>query len=87
VFSALAEKDVSSMISLLRTVCPTIIATSSANPRALPAAVVASLAGGPAAEDPGEALEAARVLAGPAGAVVVCGSLYLLHDLALREAG
>jgi dihydrofolate synthase/folylpolyglutamate synthase len=87
VFSALAEKDVASMISLLRTVCPTIIATSSANPRALPAAVVASLAGGPAAEDPGEALEAARVLAGPAGAVVVCGSLYLLHDLALREAG
>ncbi|HEY0388458.1 MAG TPA: cyanophycin synthetase [Gaiellales bacterium] len=82
VFSALAEKDVASMISLLRTVCPTIVATSSTNARALPSDAVASLAGGPAAEDPREALEAARVLAGRTGAVVVCGSLYLLHDLA-----
>ena len=82
VFSALAEKDVASMISLLRTVCPTIVATTSSNPRALPADVVATLAGGPVAEDPHEAVEAARVLAGPMGAVVVCGSLYLLHDLA-----
>jgi dihydrofolate synthase / folylpolyglutamate synthase len=82
VFSALAEKDVASMISLLRTVCPTIVATTSSNSRALPADAVASLAGGPVAEDPHEALDAARVLAGPTGAVVVCGSLYLLHDLA-----
>ena len=69
------------MISLLRTVCPTIIATSSSNPRALPADTVAALAGGPSVDDPRQALEAARVLAGPTGAVVVCGSLYLLHDL------
>jgi dihydrofolate synthase / folylpolyglutamate synthase len=81
VFSALADKDVASMISLLRTVCPTIIATASSHERALSADAIASLAGGPVAEDPGEALEAARVLAGPTGAVVVCGSLYLLHDL------
>ncbi|MDX6523847.1 MAG: dihydrofolate synthase / folylpolyglutamate synthase [Gaiellales bacterium] len=81
VFAALAEKDVAGMISLLRTVCPTIIATSSSNPRALPADTVAAMAGGPSVDDPREALEAARVLAGPTGAVVVCGSLYLLHDL------
>jgi dihydrofolate synthase/folylpolyglutamate synthase len=81
VFSALADKDVASMISLLRAVCPTIIATASSHDRALSAEAVASLAGGPVAEDPQEALEAAKVLAGPSGAVVVCGSLYLLHDL------
>jgi dihydrofolate synthase/folylpolyglutamate synthase len=81
VFAAMADKDVSSMVSLLRTVCPTIIATSSSNPRSLPADTVASLAGGPSCDRPKEALEAARVLAGPNGAVVVCGSLYLLHDL------
>jgi dihydrofolate synthase/folylpolyglutamate synthase len=82
VFSALADKDVASMVSLLRTVCPTIVATTSSHTRALPAETIASLAGGPAADSPHEALEAARVLAGPTGAVVVCGSLYLLHDLA-----
>src|SRR6476646_2507133 len=81
VFAAMADKDVASMVSLLRTVCPTIIATTSSNPRSLPADTVASLAGGPSCERPKEALEAARVLAGPNGAVVVCGSLYLLHDL------
>jgi dihydrofolate synthase / folylpolyglutamate synthase len=81
VFAAMADKDVASMVSLLRTVCPTIIATSSSNPRSLPADTVASLAGGPSCDRPKEALEAARVLAGPNGAVVVCGSLYLLHDL------
>ena len=81
VFAAMADKDVASMVSLLRTVCPTIIATSSSNPRSLPADTVASLAGGPSCDRPKEALDAARVLAGPSGAVVVCGSLYLLHDL------
>jgi dihydrofolate synthase / folylpolyglutamate synthase len=81
VFAAMADKDVASMVSLLRTVCPTIIATSSSNPRSLPADTLASLAGGPSCDRPKEALEAARVLAGPSGAVVVCGSLYLLHDL------
>jgi dihydrofolate synthase/folylpolyglutamate synthase len=82
VFSALADKDVASMLSLLATVCPTIVATTSSNPRSLPAEDIARLTGGAAAPDPHEALEAARTLAGPRGAVVVCGSLYLLHDLA-----
>jgi len=81
VFSALSDKDVPTMISLLKTVCPTVVATSSSNPRSMPAETVASLAGGPVAESPHEALDAARVLAGPGGAVVVCGSLYLINDL------
>ena len=34
-----------------------------------------------AVEDPGAALAAARELAGPDGAVLVAGSLYLLADL------
>ena len=74
------------MVSLLRTVAPTIIATTTSNPRALPAEAIASLTGGTATDDPAEALEAARVLAGRSGAVVVCGSLYLLHDLSRSEA-
>jgi dihydrofolate synthase / folylpolyglutamate synthase len=81
VFSALSDKDVPTMISLLKAVCPTVVATSSSNPRSMPAETVASLAGGPSAESPQEALEAARALAGPEGAVVVCGSLYLINDL------
>ncbi|MEA2161226.1 MAG: dihydrofolate synthase / folylpolyglutamate synthase [Solirubrobacteraceae bacterium] len=81
VFSALADKDVPTMLSLLKAVCPTVVATSSSNSRSMPADTVASLAGGPVAESPQEALDAARVLAGRDGAVVVCGSLYLLNDL------
>jgi dihydrofolate synthase/folylpolyglutamate synthase len=85
VFGALRDKDVGSMVSLLRTVCPTIVATTCSSSRAMPAEAIQRLTGGAAADDPVEALEAARVLAGPAGAVVVCGSLYLLHDLAGSE--
>jgi dihydrofolate synthase / folylpolyglutamate synthase len=86
VFGALADKDVATMISLLRTVCPTIVATNSSNSRSMSADAVARLTGGASAEDPQEALEAARVLAGRGGAVVVCGSLYLLHDLSALHA-
>jgi dihydrofolate synthase / folylpolyglutamate synthase len=81
VFSALEDKDVPTMVSLLRTVCPTIVATSSSNERSLSAEAIARVTGGSAADDPHEALHAARLLAGRGGAVVVCGSLYLLHDL------
>jgi len=62
--------------------------TSSANPRALPAATLASLAGqvgGPREvaleRDPRKALALARTLAGPDGAVVATGSIYLVADL------
>ena len=59
------------------------IATQSSNPRALPAAELAALAPTPSRSSriPREALERARELAGPDGAVLVTGSLYLLQDL------
>ncbi len=87
VFSTLGEKDVSAMVELLRTVCPEIIATQSTNSRALAADTLSALAGGPAEPDPVKARARALELAGPSGAVVICGSLYLLHDLTTRFAG
>jgi folylpolyglutamate synthase/dihydropteroate synthase len=87
VFSTLGEKDVGSMIELLRGVCPTIVATQSTNSRALAADTLGSLIGGPAEPDPVAARERAIALAGRSGAVVICGSLYLLHDLTTRLAG
>jgi folylpolyglutamate synthase/dihydropteroate synthase len=63
------------------------VATSSSNPRALPAGELAALARVPAeaVDDPFKALARARELAGPGGAVLVTGSLYLLQDLAVQE--
>ncbi len=86
VFSTLGEKDVSAMVELLRRVSPTIIATQSSNPRSLRADTLAALTGGLAEPDPAVARERALALAGPSGAVVICGSLYLLHDLTTRSA-
>jgi dihydrofolate synthase/folylpolyglutamate synthase len=84
VFSTLGDKDVRAMLEALRSVAPAVIATESSNARVLRAAALAELTGGPAIADPVEARAAAVELAGPDGAVVVCGSLYLLHDLAER---
>ena len=66
--------------------------TRSSHRGALPAATLESLArqlGGPVAQiepSPRAALARARELAGPDGAVVVTGSIYLLSDLA-RDGG
>jgi dihydrofolate synthase/folylpolyglutamate synthase len=87
VFSTLGEKDVAAMAELLRGVCQTIIATESTNPRVLPAAELAAVTGGEAEPDPVAARARAFALAGPRGAVLVCGSLYLLHDLTMRIQG
>ncbi len=87
VFSTLGEKDVSAMVELLRRVCPTIVATQSTNSRALAADTLGALTGGPVEPDPVAARERALALAGRWGAVVICGSLYLLHDLTTRSAG
>ena len=80
------------MLTELLPKCDAVVATASQNPRALPPPTLASLAeqlGGPVAEvirDPRAALARARELAGPAGVVVVTGSIYLVADL-LRPAG
>jgi dihydrofolate synthase/folylpolyglutamate synthase len=87
VFSTLGEKDVAGMANLLCGVCEVIVATQSTNPRVLPAPALAAITGGEAEPDPVAARERAVRLAGRGGAVIVCGSLYLLHDLIMRSHG
>jgi dihydrofolate synthase / folylpolyglutamate synthase len=87
VFSPLGDKDVAGMAKLLSGVCDVIVATQSTNPRVLPAAELAAITGGEAELDPVRARERAIELAGRRGAVIVCGSLYLLHDLITRSPG
>ncbi|MDQ6841285.1 MAG: bifunctional folylpolyglutamate synthase/dihydrofolate synthase [Actinomycetota bacterium] len=89
--SILEDKDAAGMLGALLPSCDRLILTCSQNPRALPPPTLQSLAdqlGGPPAEivaRPSAALERARDLAGPSGAVLVTGSIYLIADL-LRPA-
>lgn len=83
VCSLLGDKDVDAILQRLARAGRTLIATSSSNPRALPAAEVAARAAPwfetvEAVADPREALGRARRLGGPR---LVTGSLYLLADL------
>jgi len=93
VVSVLEDKDAPAMVQALLGLCSGIVFTQCANPRALPAATLAGLAGGrrqPAASriepEPRRALALARELAGPAGVVLATGSIYLIADL-LRPDG
>jgi len=88
VVSVLDDKDAAGMLRELLPLCAGAVFTASANPRALPPATLASLAAqlgwtGEAViePDPRRALERARELAEPAGAVVATGSIYLVADL------
>jgi dihydrofolate synthase/folylpolyglutamate synthase len=86
-----AEKDGAGIVELLAPHVDRIVATSSGHAGALAPAAIAALAepaGTPTetCDDPVEARERARTLAGPAGAVVICGTLYLLARLAALEA-
>lgn len=87
VLSVLDDKDASGMLGALLPLCAQVVFTASRNPRALSPATLSSLAGqlgGPAAEvepDPERAVARARELAGPGGAVVATGSIYLIADL------
>ena len=87
VVSILADKDVDGMLAALSVLGDRLVATSSTNERALPAAELARRAGPffthvEPIEDPGDALAHARALGEP---VLVTGSLYLLADLAKDE--
>jgi dihydrofolate synthase/folylpolyglutamate synthase len=88
VVSVLDDKDAAGMLRALLPRAAGAVFTASRNPRALPPATLASLAGqlgGPPAEvvaDPRAALARARELAGPDGAVLATGSIYLVADLA-----
>jgi dihydrofolate synthase / folylpolyglutamate synthase len=74
------------MLAGLSAVGETLIATRSSNPRALPADELERIGSEyfdhvERVDDPADAVARARELAGPAGAVLVTGSLYLLADL------
>jgi dihydrofolate synthase/folylpolyglutamate synthase len=89
VASILDDKDAGAMLALLARAGHTLVATASHSARALPADELARLATSQFARvetvaDPAEALDRARELAGPDGAVLVTGSLYLLADLIVR---
>ena len=82
VMSVLADKDAAAMVASIRPLVAEIIATGSSNPRVLAPQRLAELTSGPVQPDPHAARKAGIRTAGGEGAVVVCGSLYLLHDLA-----
>lgn len=86
VASILDDKDPREMLGELLPRCVAAVLTQAANPRALPASEL--LARAPrgdwelhAREESRAALELARELAGPRGAVLVTGSLHLVGDL------
>ena len=87
VVSVLEDKDAAEILRALLPGFDAAVFTRCANPRALSPATLESLAakvGGLPAEtvaDPRAAVERARALAGPAGAVVATGSIYLIADL------
>ena len=92
VVSILDDKDAAGMLAALLPFCEALVLTRSQNPRALPPPTLQSLArqlgGLQRAEivaDPRAALERAKQLAGPEGAVLATGSIYLIADL-LRPA-
>jgi dihydrofolate synthase/folylpolyglutamate synthase len=90
VTSILADKNVEGMLAALSALGDTLVATRSSNPRAVPAEELADrarklFATVVVAPGPSEALAAGRRNAGPHGAVLVTGSLYLLADLSAGE--
>jgi dihydrofolate synthase / folylpolyglutamate synthase len=91
VASILEDKRPELMLEALSVLGGTLIATQSGNSRAVPAGDLASRAK-PYFQhvepnpDPSEARSRALELAGPEGAVVVTGSLYLLAELSGRGA-
>jgi dihydrofolate synthase / folylpolyglutamate synthase len=92
VLSILADKDADRMLAAFSALGERLVATQSDNARSLAAEKLAVRAKSffshvEAIPDPAAALERARGLAGPAGAVLVSGSLYLLASLnAVRSA-
>jgi dihydrofolate synthase/folylpolyglutamate synthase len=86
VCSILRDKRPGMLLEALSVLGPALVATESRNGRALPAAELAALASAhfdrvEAVPEPAAARARALELAGPDGAVVVTGSLYLLADL------
>ena len=88
VASILRDKEPERMLAALSALGDTLVTTRSTNGRAVAAAELARVARFPrveAIEDPLAAVARARELAGPDGAVLVTGSLYLLQDLYVHQ--
>ena len=86
VASILQDKRIEGMLEALSVLGDTLVATRSSNARALPAAELARraarfFASTEVVDDPAAARARGRELAGPEGALLVTGSLYLLADL------
>jgi len=89
--SILADKRPELMLEALSVLGQALVATESSNPRSLRAGDLAARAEPyfscvEPIPDPFEARSRALALAGPAGAVVVTGSLYLLSELSGNDA-
>ena len=91
VFAMLSERDPVQLLAALRTLKPeAVVFTEPASAQGhviAPERLAAEFgAGASVARPAGEALERARKLAGTAGNVLVCGSIYLVGEiLALRD--
>jgi dihydrofolate synthase/folylpolyglutamate synthase len=91
VMSVLEDKDAAGMLRELLPLFDRAVYTRCENPRSLSPATLDTLAtklGGPPSEtvaDPRRAVERARSLTGPGGAVVATGSIYLVADLVRGE--
>jgi dihydrofolate synthase / folylpolyglutamate synthase len=84
VVSILDDKDARAMLGALLPLAENVVFTRTSNPRALPPGTLAHLAERPdgvTVGNPKAALERARELAGPGGAVLATGSIYLIADL------
>jgi dihydrofolate synthase / folylpolyglutamate synthase len=92
VIGVLEDKDAAGMLATLLPQFERVVFTRPANPRSLSPATLVTLAeklGGPLAEtvpEPRAALFRARELAGPDGAVLATGSIYLIADLVREDA-
>ena len=92
VLSILEDKDAAGMLEALLPIADQLVFTRCANPRSLSPATLETLAlklgagGTEIVPGPREAVERSRALAGPEGAVVATGSIYLIADL-MRERG
>lgn len=93
VLGAMEDKDVAAMIRSLKDHVSRIVTTAVDAPRAIPATALAALVTPHvdvevgAVDDPAEAVEVARVLAGGDGAVLVAGSIYLGGTVRAHLAG
>jgi dihydrofolate synthase / folylpolyglutamate synthase len=92
VIGVLEDKDAAGMLETLLPHFDRVVFTHPTNPRALSPATLVTLAeklAGPPAEtvpEPRAAVSRARELAGPDGAVLATGSIYLVADLVREDA-